>query len=131
MDEQLAMASEPDIPEEDYSEPITSSDSNINDESGTPKMYTPEKLQPTPFEYWDMNRIEGDVKDYIPIVRDQMMHHQMEQRVARDYQDLQRFNTELVRQPDYAEFERWFSGKLQAFRNTHTGVAETMEHYAE
>ncbi len=53
------------------------------------------------------------------------------QRVARDYQDLQRFNAELVRQPDYAEFERWFSGKLQAFRNTHAGVAETMEHYAE
>ena len=198
MDEQLAMASEPEqsgtydveadcLAYGDYSNPITSGDGNItmsedgeldlsdgffantiNDEPIPTKMYTPEELQATPFEYWDVNRIEGDVKDYIPIVLDQMEQqmamrpetppientprqytpselaeaaHELSQqrnaevaqyqRVARDYQDFQRFNAELVRQQDYAEFDRWFSGKLQAFRSIHAGVAETMEHYAE
>ncbi|MBQ7217172.1 MAG: hypothetical protein IJS39_14445 [Synergistaceae bacterium] len=214
--------SEPDMPEEDYSEPVTSGDGNItmnedgelelsdeffantiNDEPIPPKMYTPEELQATPFEYWDVNRIEGDVKDYIPIVRDQMMRRQMEQqmamrpetppienaprqytpaelaqaaqelaceklglddpddfdeyesehqaalnlamqelsqqrnaevaqyqRVARDYQDLQRFNAELVRQPDYAEFDRWFSGKLQEAGVTAQQVNAGLQEYA-
>ena len=174
-----------------------------NDAPEAPKMYTPEELQATPFEQWDINRLEGDVRDYVPIVRDQMMRRQMEQqlsmrpemppvdnaprqytpselaqaaqklaceklglddpddfdeyesehqaalniamqelsqqrnaevaqyqRVARDYQDLQRFNAELVRRPDYVEFDRWFSGKLQEAGVTAQQVNAGLQEYA-
>ena len=203
-------------------EPVSSGDGNItlnsdgelefsedylsdmgNDTPEAPKMYTPEELQATPFEQWDINRLEGDVRDYVPIVRDQMMRRQMEQqlsmrpemppvdnaprqytpselaqaaqklaceklglddpddfdeyesehqaalniamqelsqqrnaevaqyqRVARDYQDLQRFNAELVRRPDYAEFDRWFSGKLQEAGVTAQQVNAGLQEYA-
>ena len=205
-------------------EPITSGDGNVTltpegdvefnedffsdmgNEDNTPeqlKPYTREELQSIPFEHWDENRIEGNVQDYIPIVRDQMMRRQMEQqiamrantppvanapqqytpselaedakklacerlgiddpddfdeyegehqaalniamqelsqrrtaevaqyqRVTRDYQDLQRFNAELVRRPDYAEFDRWFSGKLQEAGVTAAQVDAGLQTYA-
>ena len=212
----------PEAPEADYSEPVLSGDGNIalnpdgelefsdeyfdnigDDTPPLPKMYTQEELQATPFEQWEPDRLEGDVRDYIPIVRDQMMRRQMEQqlsmrpstppienaprqytpaelaqaaqqlaceklglddpddfdeyesehqaalniamqelsqqrnaevaqyqRVARDYQDLQRFNAELVRRPDYAEFDRWFSGKLQEAGVTAQQVNAGLQEYA-
>ncbi len=211
--------SEPDAPEDEY---ITSGDGNItmtpdgelelsdeffantvNDEPAPPNLYTKEELQATPFEQWEPDRLEGDVRDYIPIVRDQMMRRQMEQqlsmrpemppvanaprqytpaelaeaaqelaceklglddpddfdeyesehqaalnlamqelsqqrnaevaqyqRVARDYQDLQRFNAELVRRPDYVEFDRWFSEKLQEAGVTAQQVNAGLQEYA-
>ncbi|MBQ7215555.1 MAG: hypothetical protein IJS39_06185 [Synergistaceae bacterium] len=212
--------SEPDAPDDEY---ISSGDGNISlnpdgeiefsdeyfdtmsgdDTPPAPKLYTQEELQATPFEQWEPDRLEGDVRDYIPIVRDQMMRRQMEQqlsmrpstppvdnaprqytpaelaeaaqklaceklglddpddfdeyesehqaalniamqelsqqrnaevaqyqRVARDYQDLQRFNAELVRRPDYAEFDRWFSGKLQEAGVTAQQVNAGLQEYA-
>ena len=173
------------------------------DEPELPKMYTEDELRATPFEAWDINRLEGDVKDYVPIVRDQMLRRQMEaqlsqrppeppmvnvpkqytpselaeaaqklaceklglddpddfdeyegehqaalklamdelnqqrntevaqyQRAAQGYQELQRFNAELVRQPDYMEFDRWFSGKLMEAGVTAAQVNAGLQEYA-
>ena len=52
------------------------------DEPELPKMYTEDELRATPFEAWDINRLEGDVKDYVPIVRDQMLRRQMEAQLS-------------------------------------------------
>ena len=174
-----------------------------SDEPELPKMYTEDELKATPFEAWDVNRLEGDVRDYIPIVRDQMLRRQMEmqlsqrpstpptmnaprqytpseladaaknvacerlglddpddfdeyesehqaamklamdelsqrrnmevaqyQRAAQGYQDLQNFNAALVRQPDYMEFDRWFSGKLQEAGVTAAQVNAGLQEYA-
>ena len=174
-----------------------------NDDPVTPKPYTQDELKSTPFEYWDVNRLEGDIRDYVPIVRDQMMRRQMEQqlsmrpetppivnapqqytpkelaeaaqklaceklglddpddfdeyegehqaalnlamqelsqqrnaelaayqRVSQGYQDLQNFNAALVRQPDYIEFDRWFSGKLQEAGVTAAQVNAGLQEYA-
>ena len=174
-----------------------------DDEPATPKPYTEDELKATPFEAWDINRLEGDVKDYVPIVRDQMLRRQMEaqlsqrpatpptlnapqpytpseladaakkvacerlglddpddfddyegehqaamklamdelsqrrnmevaqyQRAAQGYQDLQNFNAALVRQPDYMEFDRWFSGKLQEAGVTAQQVNAGLQEYA-
>lgn len=173
------------------------------EEPELPKLYTEEELKATPFEAWDINRLEGDVKDYVPIVRDQMLRRQMEaqlfqrsatpptmnapkpytpseladaakkaacerlglddpddfdeyegehqaamklamdelsqrrnmevaqyQRAAQGYQDLQNFNAALVRQPDYMEFDRWFSGKLQEAGVTAAQVNAGLQEYA-
>lgn len=35
-------------------------------------------------------------------------------RVTREYQDLQRFNDEMTRRPDWLEFDRWFAGRMKA-----------------
>ena len=35
-------------------------------------------------------------------------------RVSKEYQDLQRFNAELVRRSDYADFNRWFDARMKA-----------------
>ncbi len=35
-------------------------------------------------------------------------------RVSREYQELQRFNAELVRRPDYTEFNNWFDARMKA-----------------
>ena len=168
----------------------------------TPKPYNQDELRATPFEYWDVNRMEGDVRDYIPIVREQMMRRQMEQqlsmrpetppmnapqqytpselaeaaqqlaceklglddpedfdeyegehqaalnlamqelsqqrnaeiaqyqRVSQGYQNLQNFNAALVRQPDYMEFDQWFSGKLQQAGVTAAQVEAGLQEYA-
>ena len=168
-----------------------------------PKPYTTDELKTTPFEYWDVNRLEGDVRDYVPIVREQMMRRQMEQqlsmrpetppmadaprqytpaelaeaaqklaceklglddpddfdtyegehqaalnlamqelaqqrnaelaqyqRVSQGYQNLQRFTADLVRQPDYMDFDRWFSGKLQQAGVTAAQVDAGLQEYA-
>ena len=168
----------------------------------TPKPYNQDELRATPFEYWDVNRLEGDIRDYVPIVREQMMRRQMEQqlsmrpetppidapqqytpselaeaaqelaceklglddpddfdeyesehqaalnlamqelaqqrnaeiaqyqRVSQGYQNLQNFNASLVRQPDYPEFDRWFSGKLQEAGVTAQQVEAGLQEYA-
>ena len=172
------------------------------EEPELPKLYTEDELKATPFEAWDINRLEGDVKDYVPIVRDQMLRRQMEaqlaqrpttpnmnapkpytpseladaaqklacerlglddpddfdeyesehqaamklamdelsqrrnmevaqyQRAAQGYQDLQNFNAALLRQPDYMEFDRWFSGKLREAGVTVEQVNAGLQEYA-
>ena len=167
-----------------------------------PARYTDEELKNTPFEQWDINRLEGDIKDYVPIVRDQMLRRQMQQqmaqrpenppqanipkpytakelaeaaqklaceklglddpddfdvyegehqaalklamdelsqqrntevaqyqRVAKDYQDLQQFNADLVKQPDYMEFDRWLGGKMQEAKVTPQQVEAGFQEY--
>ena len=167
-----------------------------------PARYTDDELKNTPFEQWDINRLEGDIKDYVPIVRDQMLRRQMQQqiaqrpenplqanipkpytpselaeaaqklaceklglddpddfdvyegehqaalklamdelsqqrntevaqyqRAAKDYQDLQKFNTELVKQPDYMEFDRWLGGKMQEAKVTPQQVEAGFQEY--
>ncbi len=40
------------------------------------KYYTPEELANTPYEQWDVNRLHGNVKDYVPIVQQQIAARQ-------------------------------------------------------
>ena len=196
---------------ESYDEPaeITSSEGNItltedgdveiNDEffgdmgvePDSPKPYTMEELRQTPFEQWDEARMQGDVRDYLPIYKEQLQRRQIEQQIAMrpstppmfnapqqytakeladeaqklaceklgledpddfdeyegehraalnlamqeltnrrnaemaayqqvssDYQQLQNFNAQLIRQPDYGEFDRWFNSKMQEAKVT-------------
>ena len=35
-------------------------------------------------------------------------------RVSKEYQDLQKFNAEIVRRPDYVEFNNWFNARMKA-----------------
>ncbi len=166
-------------------------DNIMDDTPEAPPLYTQDELRQTPFEQWDVNRLEGDVRDFVPLVREQMQRRQMElsmaqrpttppmfnapqqytpkelaedaqklaceklglddpddfdeyesehraalnlamqelsnrrnaevaayQQVANDYRNLQDFNAALIRQPDYAEFDRWFSGKLREAKVT-------------
>ena len=159
---------------------------DLGREPDTSKPYTAEELRNTPFEQWDEARMQGDVREYLPIYREQMQRRQIEQqiaqrpaeppmfsapqqytpkeladeaqklacerlglddpddfdeyegehraalnlamqelankrnaevaqyqRVANDYRELQNFNAQLVQQPDYPEFDRWFSGKMR------------------
>lgn len=169
-----------------------------------PARYTEDELKNTPFEQWDVERLDGNVKDYIPIVRDQMMRRQMQQqmaqrpetpaqinipqpytpqelasaarklaceklgledpddfdlyedehqaalklamdelsqqrnaevaqyqRVARDYQSLQKFNADLVKQPDYMEFDRWMGKKMQEAKVTPQQVEAGFQKYLQ
>ncbi|MBQ9596505.1 MAG: hypothetical protein IJR35_11685 [Synergistaceae bacterium] len=41
-----------------------------------PKYYTPEELANTPYEQWDVNRLNGNVKDFVPIVQQQIAARQ-------------------------------------------------------
>lgn len=177
-------------------------DSIMDDTPEVPPLYTQDELRQTPFEQWDVNRLEGDVKDYVPLVREQMQRRQMElsmaqrpttppmfnapqqytpkelaedaqklaceklglddpddfdeyesehraalnlamqelsnrrnaevaayQQVANDYRNLQDFNAALIRQPDYAEFDRWFSGKLREAKVTPAQVDAGFSEY--
>ena len=41
-------------------------------EEAKPNYYTPEELRNTPYEQWDETRLNGDVRDFVPIVREQL-----------------------------------------------------------
>lgn len=41
-----------------------------------PQYYTPEELANTPYEQWDINRLNGDVKNFVPIVQQQIAQRQ-------------------------------------------------------
>ena len=164
--------------------------------------YTEDELKNIPFEQWDVERLDGNIKDYVPIVRDQMMRRQMQQqiaqrpetpaqmnvpksytpqelssaarklaceklglddpddfdlyedehqaalrlamdellqqrnteieqyqRVTRDYQSLQNFNANLVKQPDYMEFDQWLGKKMQEAKVTPQQVEAGFQEY--
>ena len=55
---------------------------DIGREPDTPKPYTAEELRNTPFEQWDEARMQGDVREYLPIYREQMQRRQIEQQIA-------------------------------------------------
>lgn len=42
----------------------------------TPNLYSEDELKNTPYEQWDFARLNGDVKRYAPIVRDQIQRRQ-------------------------------------------------------
>lgn len=48
-------------------------------------------------------------------------------RVSKEYQDLQRFNAEVLRRPDYAEFNRWFDSQMKAEGLTLQQVNEALQ----
>lgn len=54
-----------DIAKEEKEEPKK----EIQDE---PKYYSPDELKNIPFEQWDVNRLHGDIKDFVPFVQEQM-----------------------------------------------------------
>ena len=41
-------------------------------EDAKPNYYTPEELRNTPYEQWDEARLDGNVRDFVPIVREQL-----------------------------------------------------------
>ena len=43
-----------------------------SDEEAKPNYYTPEELRNTPWEQWDEARLDGNVRDFVPIVREQL-----------------------------------------------------------
>ena len=167
-----------------------------------PARYTADELKNIPFEQWQPDRLEGDIRDYIPIVREQMLRRQMQQQIAqrpetpaqmnapqpytpqelasaarklaceklglddpddfdvyedehqaalklamdelsqqrntevaqyqkvtRDYQSLQKFNADLVKQPDYMEFDRWLGKKMQEAKVTPQQVEAGFQEY--
>lgn len=61
-----------------------------------PNYYTDEELANTPYEQWDINRLNGDIKKFVPIVQEQLQKRQMQQRVA---QNAQRMPDFLQNQP--------------------------------
>lgn len=63
IEEKLFPERTPDEPAEDF-EPEQS------------KYYTPEELANTPYEQWDVNRLHGNIKDFVPIVQQQIAARQ-------------------------------------------------------
>lgn len=55
---------------------------DMGTEPDVPKPYTMDELRNTPFEQWDEARMQGDVRDYLPIYREQMQRRQIEQQIA-------------------------------------------------
>lgn len=174
-------------------------------EKEQPKYYTDDELKQIPFEQWDINRLNGDIRRYVPIYQEQMARRQATanviqrpnnpsfmmaepkpytpkelseeaqklaceklglsdpddfddyegehraalslamqelaqkrqaevanyQRVSNEYQNLQRYNAELVNRPDFGEFDRWFSGKLVAKGLTPQQVNAGLLRYAQ
>ena len=47
----------------------------------TANWYTPDELKATPYEQWDTERLHGDVKDFVPIVREQLKQRQAQARM--------------------------------------------------
>ena len=52
------------------------SESEEGSAQGQPKYYTPEELANTPYEQWDINRLNGNVRDFVPIVQQQIQARQ-------------------------------------------------------
>lgn len=51
-------------------------DESESPEATQPNYYTPEELENTPYEQWDINRLNGNVKDFAPIVQKQLLARQ-------------------------------------------------------
>ena len=199
-------APEPEVSVDDDGEVKFSEDffDTPNAEPLPPEYYTSDELRNIPYEQWDETRLNGDVKDFIPIVREQMQkralmqqmaqrsqvpeympevqpytpkeladeaqklaiqklgledpddfdeyegEHQaaldmarkelLDQRTAQianrqrslgEYQNLQRFNAELAMQPDFNDFDRWFTSKVQARGLTPQQVELGFQEYAK
>ena len=54
-----------------------------------PKYYSNDELKNTPFEQWDKNRLQGDVRDFYPIVQEQIRQRNARQAVQQAAQNMQ------------------------------------------
>ena len=198
-------APEPEVSLDDNGEVKFSEDffDNVNEEPMPPEYYTRDELLNTPYENWDVERLNGDVREFIPIVREQLQRRAMLQQLsqrpttppfmqevqpytpqqlaeeaqklaieklgledpddfdeyegshraafdmasqellqrrnaevenyhrgATEFQQLQKFNAELAMQPDFRDFDAWFTGKLQARGITPQQVNTGLMEYA-
>ena len=176
---------------------------NVNDEPMPPEYYTRDELLNTPYENWDVERLNGDVREFIPIVREQLQRRAIMQQLSQrpttppfmqevqpytpqqlaeeaqklaieklgledpddfdeyegshraafdmasqellqrrnaevqnyqrgttEFQQLQKFNAELALQPDFRDFDAWFTGKLQVRGITPQQVNAGLMEYA-
>ena len=176
---------------------------NVNDKPMPPEYYTRDELLNTPYENWDVERLNGDVREFIPIVREQLQRRAIMQQLSQrpttppfmqevqpytpqelaeeaqklaieklgledpddfdeyegshraafdmasqellqrrnaevqnyqrgttEFQQLQKFNAELALQPDFRDFDAWFTGKLQARGITPQQVNAGLMEYA-
>ena len=53
--------------------------------------YTDDELLNTPFEQWQPDRLNGDIKKFVPIVQQQMQKRQMQNQVAQNSQQIPEF----------------------------------------
>ena len=198
-------ADEPEVTLDDNGEVKFSEDffDNVNDEPMPPEYYTRDELLNTPYENWDVERLNGDVREFIPIVREQLQRRAIMQQLSQrptttpflqevqpytpqelaeeaqklaieklgledpddfdeyegshraafdmasqellqrrnaevqnyqrgttEFQQLQKFNAELALQPDFRDFDAWFTGKLQARGITPQQVNAGLMEYA-
>ena len=63
----------------------------IPQEPTQPNYYTDEELLNTPYEQWQPDRLNGDIKKFVPIVRQQMQMRQMQNQVAQNSQQIPEF----------------------------------------
>lgn len=61
------------------------------DEPEPVKFYTDEELLNTPFEQWQADRLNGDIKKFVPIVQQQMQRRQLQNQVAQKAQQVPEF----------------------------------------
>ena len=52
-------------------------------EPEAPKWYSPDELRNTPYEQWDVERLHGDIKEFVPIVREQLQARQRHEQLSR------------------------------------------------
>lgn len=52
-------------------------------EPEAPKWYSPDELRNTPYEQWDVERLHGDIKEFVPIVREQLQARQRQEQLSR------------------------------------------------
>ena len=198
-------APEPEVALDDNGEVKFSEDffDNVNDEPMPPEYYTRDELLNTPYENWNVERLNGDVREFIPIVREQLQRRAMLQQLSQlpttppfmqevqpytpqqlaeeaqklaieklgledpddfdeyegshraafdmasqellqkrnaevqnyqrgtvEFQNLQKFNAELAMQPDFRDFDAWFTGKLRARGITPQQVNAALQAYA-
>ena len=55
-------------------------------EAEQPKYYTQDELANTPYEQWDINRLNGNVRDFVPIVQQQIAQRQAQALAAQRQQ---------------------------------------------
>lgn len=63
-------------------EDLESKESKRSEQQEEPKYYTPEELANTPYEQWDINRLNGDIKNFVPIVQQQIAQRQAQAQAA-------------------------------------------------
>lgn len=71
-------------------------------EPNTPSYYTDDELKNTPFETWDLSRLNGDIQKFAPIVRDQLQQRSVQQSAQ---------TIENIPMPDYITEPKQYTAK--------------------